>query len=137
MTFCLNIFPDVLIFGPPFKDFHGFDALFCLNKDKDLPGPHLPMRQDSTVLDVFGAFEGKTVGRALTGLGVLLLFFGTSLLVYFNSTPTEYRIQVGWGGLAWSLRDKKKPTSWYLFSTKTCCHLKALVCLAASFLVVL
>lgn len=111
MTFCLNIFPDVLIFGPPFKDFNGFDALFSLNKDKDLPGPHLPLGQDSTVLDVFGAFEGKTVGRALTGLGVLLLFFGTSLLVYFNSTPTEYRIQVGWGVLAWSLRDKKTPTS--------------------------
>ena len=46
------------------------------------------MGQDSTVLEVFGAFEGKTVGRALTGLGVLLLFFGTSLLVYFDSTSS-------------------------------------------------
>eukprot|EP00434_Breviolum_minutum_P033714 symbB.v1.2.029833.t1/scaffold3306.1/size59376/3 len=45
--------------------------------------------KDSTVLDVFGAFEGKTVGRALTGLGVLLLFFGTSVVLLVKVFKVE------------------------------------------------
>ena len=36
-----------------------------------------PSRQDD-VIELFGPFEGKTVARTLTGLGVVLLIFGTS-----------------------------------------------------------
>ncbi len=73
------------------------------------------MGQDSTVLEVFGAFEGKTVGRALAGLGVLLLFFGTSLLVYFDPTAREKKK----GGLRLGLRLElkgMKPDGYFFFT---------------------
>ena len=45
--------------------------------------------QDTDVIELFGPFEGKTVARTLTGLGVVLLIFGTSssALILGHSTP--------------------------------------------------
>lgn len=37
--------------------------------------------KDTDVIELFGPFEGKTVARTLTGLGVVLLIFGTSVVL--------------------------------------------------------
>ena len=66
------------------SNFHGIHFIHCHEFAISFLSP-----QDTDVIELFGPFEGKTVARTLTGLGVVLLIFGTSssALILGHSRP--------------------------------------------------